>query len=132
MVTEQEKVDVLQKILRKIETERAQYWVQSGDQVSIQTDGKYVVSKVLMRGAIEAALNDKKIWGLFCLVSLTSGGIYAEPVPVMSEGTVDLRRLVAPHVMVTYKKTVGKNRVYDAVMVRDGYRFTIKVNGFCR
>lgn len=136
MMNEQEKEqnsmdteEFMKNLIADIDKDFREYNVHSGDQVTIQTDGKYVVSHVLMQGPIEAALNDKKIWGLFCLVSVTHGGIYAEPVPVMSEGSVDLRRLVAPHVTVEYKKTVGKVRHYQAVMLRDGYKFFIKVKG---
>lgn len=125
----QEQEAYMTKLMAEINKNMSEYWVTQGQQVTIQSDGKFVVSKILMQGEITKSLSDKKIWGLFCLVGVTSGSIYAEPVPVMSEGCVDLRKLVAPHVTLTYRKTRGNTRFYDAIMVRDGYEFTIVVDG---
>ena len=126
-MNDQDAIELIQKIMKDANQDMAEYWVSCGDRVTVKYDGAFVVSKILMKGEIESKLNDQKVWGLFCLVGINNGSIYAEPVPVMSEGSVDLRRLVAPHVTVTYRKTRGNTRFYDAVLLRDDHQFTIAV-----
>jgi len=118
----------LQEIIEDVDREMERYWVRSGEQVTMRrvlTDGEFVVSRILMQGEIAQALNDKKIWALFCLVDISNGSIYEEPVPIMSEGYIDLRRLMGS-TKIVYMNTRGFVRTYKAT-AHDGYEFIMKV-----
>ena len=116
---------LIQEVIEEADKERAEYHVQPGEIVYLTTDGEQVVSHIIMKGDVEKALSDKTIWGLFVLVGVDTGATYAAPVPVMTEGTVDLRRLMGS-TKVVYRETENGVRYYDAKK-SDGYELTVTV-----
>jgi hypothetical protein len=126
----------IERIIAECDKERAEYAVYSGQQVSMGVHGKFIVSSLII---IEQCFLPKNVWKLFSLIDLGSGlnWNWTTPVPVMTEGTIDIRKIVGvgegKRVQeLTYVSGAGTDtRKYKAVE-RDGFTFTITVKGLLR
>lgn len=122
----------LEDIIVECDKEMAEYWVHSGQQVSMGVHGKFIVSSIILGKEIEQCFLPKNVWKLFTLIHIGSGINWFLPVPVMSDGAVDLRKIVgvgdAQRMQtLTYESGVGTGtRVYKAVEV-DGSICMIRV-----
>ena len=84
----------MDKIIKDCDRDFKQYYVHSGDRVRMSDGGEYVVVMTILGDELSKQFSDGKIWKLFSLVHLGSGTNYSHPVPVMSEGIVDIRKLM--------------------------------------
>jgi hypothetical protein len=127
----------IERIIAECDKERAEYAVYSGQQVSMGIHGKFMVSSLIVGKEIEQCFLPKNVWKLFSLIDLSSGINWTTPIPVMSEGTIDLRQVVGVGEgqrvqQLTYVSGAGTDtRTYKAVE-GDGFTFTIVVKGLLR
>lgn len=137
-MTPQEEKDAAMKamterIMKECDKEFAEYYVHSGEQVFMSDRSKYVVAMTILGTEMSMQFSDGKIWKLFSLVHIDSGTNYSYPVPVMSQGIVDIRKLMGvgryPIQSVVFKKKDAQNTRHYTVVDESGYIKTMKVKG---
>jgi hypothetical protein len=132
-MTLEESKAFMDKIIQDCDREFAQYYVHSGTQVSMSDGSKYVVVITILGDELSKQFSDGKIWKLFSLVHVQSGTNYSYPVPVMSEGSVDIRKLMGmgryPIKEVSFTKKDLKETRHYTVVDESGYIKTMKVKG---
>jgi hypothetical protein len=84
----------MDKILVDCDRDFKEYYVRPGTQVRMSDGGEYVVVMTVLGTELSKQFSDGKIWKLFSLVHIKSGVNYSHPMPVMSEGIVDIRKLM--------------------------------------
>lgn len=132
--TEQEFMD---RIMAEVEREAAQYMVCPGDVVHLGREGTFLVTNIILGKELEQTFQSPKIWKLFTMVGMRCGVNWSHPIPVMSEGRVDIRQLVGTHVgshMITsikYKKGAGTSKRTYKITEDDGrwYAMVVKNRG---
>lgn len=134
-MTEQEEKDaatkaMMHRIIQECDRDFKQYYVRSGERVRMSDGGDYLVVITILGDELSKQFSDGKIWKLFSLVHIGSGTNYSYPVPVMSEGSVDIRTLMGmgryPIQSVTFEKEVN-NTWHFSVVDQSGYIKTMKI-----
>lgn len=120
----------LKKVIAEADKDMKEYWVASGDRVTIQHEDTYVVSHVILGKELETLFQCPKVWGLFTLVGVKHGSNWYYPIPVMSQGTLDIRELMGVGKTklqsMVFKKMEEKVRTYT-VTEKDGFTYSVKV-----
>lgn len=138
IVTEQEEKDaavkaMMDRIIKDCDRDFKEYYVHSGTRVRMSDGGKYLVVITILGDDLSKQFSDGKIWKLFSLVHVCGGTNYSYPVPVMSEGSVDIRKLMGlgryPIQSVTFTKQDAKGTRHYEVVDQSGYIKTMKVKG---
>ena len=124
---------MMDRIIKDCDRDFAQYYVHSGNRVRMSDGADYLVVITILGDDLSKQFSDGKIWKLFSLVHIGSGTNYSYPVPVMSEGSVDIRQLMGlgryPIQEVTFTKQDQKgNRHYTVVDQSENVR-SLKVMG---
>lgn len=87
------------------EKDDTEYKVNSGCIVKMNDNqGTYLVTDLILDDTMRKTL-DMKIWGFFAMIDLGCGINWADPVPRMTEGSVDIRKIMG----------VGGDRIVDVV-----------------
>jgi len=87
--------DEMDAMFKRIRLDIAQYDLRPGTVVDLGAEhGTYIVALTILGKRMESQLRDRRIWKLFTLVNLSCGITWAAPIPVMSEGTIDIRKLL--------------------------------------
>lgn len=138
-----EQLDDFNALIKEIDAkikDDEKWMVGAGDQVSMGVHGKYVVSSLILGKELEEKIDpgQKRIWKLYSLVDVSSGSNWCYPIPAMSEGIVDLRRLVGvrdgEESRVVSMEFIRESRLCDGrirrafrAVERDGFTFPVTV-----
>lgn len=87
--------DEMDAMFKRIRLENDQYLLRPGTIVDLGAEhGQYIVALTILGERMKEQIADKKIWRLFTMVHLGSGVTWAAPIPVMCDGTIDIRELL--------------------------------------
>lgn len=135
--TDHDECTFMEDLMKEIDIEMDQYYVGPGARIVVNPNTndyrheEYIVSMTVLGTALSSQLDGGKIWKLFSLVNLQNGVNYAYPVPVMSDGLVDIRKLFQvgtwPIDDVVFLEKVNKKRTYT-VKDQSGYISQIVVD----
>lgn len=122
VIEEAEERAFIDRVIEEADREHAEYAVTSGAKVHMQ-NGEYLVTEIILGKELEEKFKPDHVWKLFTLVNVACGTNWHYPIPVMSEGSIDIRKLLKGGRVerITYKEGAGqKTRVYQ-IEEMDGY-----------